>query len=328
MTTVIVTGGAGYVGSHTCKALAQAGYTPVTYDSLEFGHEWAVRWGPLERGRIEDRDRLRAVFAAHRPAAVLHFAAYIEVGESVADPGRYWRNNVGGTLCLLEEMRTAGISAFVMSSSCAVYGAPEHTPITEIHRLAPVSPYGMTKLTAERMLADFDAAHGLRSMALRYFNAVGADPDGDTGEAHDPESHLIPLVLDAASGRRPTITIFGNDYDTHDGTCIRDYTHVCDLADAHVRAVARLLDGAASDALNLGTGRGHSVREVIDTARMVTGRPIAAVAGPRRPGDPPALVADASRAQTILDWTPRHSDLASQISDAWAWHRKLHGLTN
>ncbi|WP_297831174.1 UDP-glucose 4-epimerase GalE [Thermomonas sp.] len=324
MTTVLVTGGAGYIGAHACKALARAGYTPVTYDSLVHGHADAVRWGPLEQGDISDRARLDAVLAQWRPAAVMHFAAYAYVGESVENPGKYWRNNVAGTLTLLEALRDHGIGSFVFSSTCATYGVPQRLPLTEDHPQHPINPYGMTKLAVERMLADFDAAHGLRSISLRYFNAAGADPDGETGESHDPETHLIPLVLDAAAGRRAGITVYGSDYPTPDGTCVRDYIHVSDLAEAHVLALRALLAGAGTTAYNLGNGRGFSVREVIDCARSVTGRQIAETPGPRRPGDPPVLVGDAGRIRSELGWAPKHVELAAIVGTAWRWHQSRH----
>ena len=321
MSTVLVTGGAGYIGSHACKALARAGFTPIAYDSLKHGHAEAVRWGPLEQGDLSDRARLDAVIAQHRPVAAMHFAAYAYVGESMTDPGKYYRNNVGGSLNLLEALRDHGIKACVFSSTCATYGVPQRLPLTEDHPQQPINPYGASKLMVERMLADFDTAHGLRSMSLRYFNAAGADPDGESGEDHDPETHLIPLVLDAAAGRRPCITVFGTDYPTPDGTCIRDYIHVSDLADAHVLALRALLEGAATTAYNLGNGMGFSVREVIDAARRVTGRDIAITEGERRPGDPAVLVGDASRIRSELGWSPRLADLDTIIATAWHWHQ-------
>ena len=323
MSTVLVTGGAGYIGSHACKALAIAGFTPVAYDNLEHGHAEAVRWGPLELGDLADRARLDAVIAQHRPVAAMHFAAYAYVGESVTDPGKYYRNNVVGSLSLLEALRDHGIRACVFSSTCATYGVPQQLPLTEDHPQQPINPYGASKRMVERMLADFDAAHGLRSMSLRYFNAAGADPDGETGEGHDPETHLIPLVLDAAAGKRPHITVFGTDYATPDGTCVRDYIHVSDLADAHVLALRALLEGAATTAYNLGNGQGFSVREVIDCAQRVTGREVPAVLGPRRAGDPPTLVGDATRIRRELGWSPRLADLDTIIATAWRWHTRL-----
>jgi len=319
MTTVLVTGGAGYIGSHACKALAAAGHLPVTYDNLCQGHRWAVKWGPLEEGDIADRDRLDAVLARWQPAAVMHFAAHAFVGESVTDPGKYYRNNVAGTLTLLEAMRDRGIDQLVFSSTCATYGIPEHTPIREDHPQRPINPYGTSKWMIERMLADFDAAHGLRSISLRYFNAAGADPAGEIGEAHQPETHLIPLVLEVAAGRRPAITVHGSDYLTPDGTCIRDYVHVTDIAAAHVLAFAALQNGARSTAYNLGSGVGHSVGEVIKAASEVTGRSVRLSDGPRRPGDPAVLVGDASRIRAELQWVPQYGDLAEILRSAWQW---------
>ncbi|MBE9553677.1 MAG: UDP-glucose 4-epimerase GalE [Proteobacteria bacterium] len=323
MSTVLVTGGAGYIGSHVCKALAARGHLPVSYDNLVSGHRWAAKWGPLEVGDIADRARLDAVIAEHRPDSVMHFAAHMAVGESVSDPGKYYRNNVAGSLSLLEAMRDAGLGRIVFSSTAAVYGEPEATPIPEGHPLCPVNPYGRSKLMIEQMLGDFGAAHGLRSISLRYFNAAGADHDGEAGEAHDPENHLIPLVLDAALGRRPHIEIYGDDYDTPDGTCIRDYIHVADLAEAHLAALERLAGGGANGplpaALNLGTGQGHSVREVIAAAARATGRDIPVRIAARRPGDPPSLVADPARARDALGWTARHAGLDEIVGTAARW---------
>jgi len=321
--TVLVTGGAGYIGAHACKALAAAGYLPVTYDNLVYGHERAVRWGPLERGDILDRARLDEVIDRYRPTAIMHFAAFAYVGESVTDPGKYYRNNVMGSLTLLEAARDHGIGRFVFSSTCATYGMPDRLPIGEDTPQQPINPYGASKLMVERMLADFGAAHGLRSIALRYFNAAGADPDGEIGECHDPETHLVPLVLDAASGRRPHITIFGTDYDTPDGTCIRDYIHVTDLADAHVKALQALEAGAPSSAYNLGNGQGYSVREVISAVERATALAVPCMLGPRRPGDPAALISDATRARDELEWQPRLAELDEIIRTAWGWHQKL-----
>lgn len=317
--TVLVTGGAGFVGSHTCKALAKAGYLPVVYDDLSNGVEDAVRWGPLELGTLEDEAHLAAVVARHKPVAVVHFAAFIEAGESVREPGRFYRNNVAGTLSLLRVMREADIKRVVFSSTAAVYGNPERTPIPEDHPLRPVNPYGRSKLMVEEILADVAAAHGLFYAALRYFNAAGADPDGDLGENHQPETHLIPLVLQAAYGRRPDIAVFGTDYDTPDGTCIRDYVHVADLAEAHTLALRRLIGGGESLIANLGTGRGFSVREVIETVAGVTGRQFAVRHAERRAGDPAVLVADARRAQSELGWAPRFASLSEQVRHAAAW---------
>lgn len=319
--SILVTGGAGYIGSHACKALSKAGYLPVAYDNLSYGHEWAVKWGPLERGDISDAARLTAVMKKYRPIAVMHFAAFAYVGESISNPRNYYRNNVAGSLSLIETAIDCGIDKFVFSSTCATYGVPERLPITEETRQEPINPYGISKLTVEHMLSDFGAAYGLKSIALRYFNAAGADPDGEIGEDHDPETHLIPLVLDAAIGKRDAITIFGTDYNTPDGTCIRDYVHVTDLARAHVAALRLLEAGADSDAFNLGNGQGYSVREVIDTAEKVCARPIPIMIGDRRTGDPAALVSDASRARHILDWKPEMAELEDIIKTAWAWHQ-------
>ncbi len=322
MGTVLVTGGAGYVGSHACKTLARAGYTPVTYDSLVHGHDWAVKWGPLEIGDILDSARLEEVITRYRPEAVMHFAAFANVAESVADPAKYYRNNVVGTLSLLDAMRAHGVDRMVFSSTCAVYGVPESVPISEAAALNPINPYGASKAMIERILADYGLAHGLSSVALRYFNAAGADPEGEIGEAHDPETHLIPLVLDAAAGDRPDITVFGDDYDTADGTCIRDYIHVGDLAEAHVLALKELERNDGQIAFNLGTGEGVSILEVIETARRVTGREITVKQGARRAGDPDILLADATRARSDLGWRPRHMDIADVIETAWRWRMR------
>ena len=318
---VLVTGGAGYIGSHACKALSRAGYLPIAYDNLVYGHDWAVKWGPLERGDILDRARLDEVMTKYKPSAVMHFAAFAYVGESVTDPGKYYRNNVAGSLTLIEAVRDHGIGRFVFSSSCATYGIPDRLPIAEETQQCPINPYGASKLFVERMLADFDAAHGLRSIALRYFNAAGADPENGIGEDHDPETHLIPLVLDAASGRRETITIFGADYDTPDGTCVRDYVHVTDIAVAHVKALKALEGGAPSGAYNLGNGRGFSVQEVITAAEMVTGLRVPVVRGNRRAGDPAVLVSNALKAKQHLGWRPQIAELDETIQTAWAWHQ-------
>lgn len=314
--TVLVTGGAGFVGSHACKALARAGYQPVVYDNLSNGIRDAVRWGPLEVGDLEDEARLAEVVVRHKPVGVLHFAAFIEAGESVREPERFYQNNVAGTLALLRVMRAAAIDKIVFSSTAAVYGEPEVTPIPETHPLRPVNPYGRSKLMVEEVLGDVSAAQGLRYCALRYFNAAGADPDGELGENHDPETHLIPLVLQAAYGLRPEIAIFGTDYDTPDGTCIRDYVHVSDLAEAHVLALRRLLEGGDNLVANLGTGRGYSVQEVIEAVEDVVGLPVKVREAPRRPGDPAVLVAAPARAQKELGWAPKHLHLRDQVRHA------------
>ncbi len=319
---ILVTGGAGYIGSHTCKALAAAHYTPITFDNLVYGHPWATQWGPLEIGDISDRERLDQVIQIYQPAAVIHFAAYAYVGESVTNPGKYYRNNVCGTLTLLEAMRDHGIPHLVFSSTCATYGHPRTIPIPESHPQAPINPYGQSKLMVEQLLKDFDKAHHLRSISLRYFNAAGADPEASIGEAHDPETHLIPLVLDAAIGKRPSITIFGHDYPTPDGTCIRDYIHVEDLAQAHILALQALTEGHATTAFNLGNGQGFSVKEVIEAAKTVTGKPIPVQIGDRRPGDPACLVGDANCMIQTLGWQPRYRALSTIIDTAWRWTLK------
>jgi UDP-arabinose 4-epimerase len=322
MTSILITGGAGYIGSHTCKALRQAGFAPVVYDDLSRGNPEAVKWGELVIGELADRALLHATLERCRPAAVVHFAAYAYVGESTENPALYYRNNVGGTAELLAAMHACDVRHIVFSSTCAVYGVPRAVPIVEDNPLAPVNPYGTTKMLCEHMLRDCAAASALTFLALRYFNAAGADPDGEIGECHVPETHVIPLLLDAAAGELPAFTIFGDDYPTADGTCIRDYIHVGDLADAHVRAVRDLLEGGASAALNIGTGRGWSVRELIAIARKVTGSDIAVRVGPRRPGDPPELVSDPALARARLGWTPRHADAAEQIAHAWSWRQR------
>ena len=317
--SILVTGGAGYVGSHACKALAGAGWSPVVYDNLSRGHREAVRWGPLVAGDLHDHARLVAALRAHRVSAVMHFAAYGYVGESVSDPHAYYTNNLGGTLALLGAMREAGVDRIVFSSTCAVYGIPEMLPIRESAATAPLNPYGETKLAIERVLHWYDAAYGLRYVALRYFNAAGADPDGEIGEDHEPEPHLIPRVLRAALGRGDPVAIYGTDYPTPDGTAIRDYIHVSDLAEAHLRALRHLAAGGGSAALNLGTGRGHSVREVIAAVERIASRKVPQIEAARRPGDPPELVADPALARSRLGWQPRHSDLDTIVRTALAW---------
>jgi UDP-glucose-4-epimerase GalE len=320
---ILVTGGAGYIGSHACKALARAGYHPVTYDNLLHGHREVVKWGPLVIGDVADHARLVAAMTEHQVAAVIHFAALINVGESMSHPMRYFRNNAANTFVLLDAMREAEVGTIVFSSTCATYGMPIAVPITEDHPQSPINAYGESKLMVERALAWSAGAYGLRYAALRYFNASGADPDGETGENHDPETHLIPLVLRSALGLHPQIDIYGTDYPTPDGTAVRDYVHVQDLAEAHVKAVGHLLDGNDSLALNLGTGRGYSVREVIAAAERVTGRAVPRREMPRRAGDPPALVADPRRVNEILGWTPHMSDIDTIVDTAWRWTQKL-----
>ncbi|MHC1711731.1 MAG: UDP-glucose 4-epimerase GalE [Solidesulfovibrio sp.] len=319
-TNILVTGGAGYIGSHTCKALAAAGFTPVTFDNMVYGHDWAVKWGPLIRGDILNRGELDAVFAEYKPAAVLHFAAFAYVGESVSDPEKYYRNNVAGSLSLLSAMRRAGCRNIVFSSTCATYGAPERVPLTEDHPTRPMSPYGTSKLMIEQMLKDFDTAYGLKYTALRYFNAAGADPDGVIGEDHDPETHLIPVVIAAGLGRIPHVQIFGTDYPTPDGTAVRDYIHVTDLAEAHILALRRLMDGGASVTYNLGTGTGNSVRDVIRAVEKVSGKPVPVVEGPRRAGDSPGLYADSGAIIRELGWKPRYMNMDAIVETAWRWH--------
>lgn len=316
---VLVAGGAGYIGSHACKALSQAGYLPVCYDNLVHGHEWAVKWGPFEKGNIADRKRLDEVFEKYQPEAVMHFAAYAYVGESVANPAKYYRNNVSGSLTLLEAMIDHGTDKMVFSSTCATYGMPDIVPISESAPQFPVNSYGNTKLAVERMLHDFAKAYGVASVALRYFNAAGADADTHIGEDHSPETHLIPLVLEAAAGHRESITVFGDDYPTPDGTCVRDYIHVADLATAHVLALQKLDQVQGLNVFNLGNGNGFSVLEVIKMAERVTGRKIKVKIGPRREGDPPQLVADASKALSELEWSPRLHQLETIIETAWLW---------
>lgn len=309
------------MGSHACKALAAEGYLPVAYDNLSQGHRWAVRWGPLEVGDIHDESRLTQVMARYRPVAVMHFAALIAAGESVVAPEKYYGNNIAGLLVLLAAMRQQRIERIVFSSTAAVYGTPQSTPIGENHPLAPINPYGMSKLVGERILQDCAVAHGLRSISLRYFNAAGADPDGEIGENHEPETHLIPIILEAAAGERPHVSVFGADYPTADGTCVRDYVHVSDLAAAHVLALARLEGAHGAEAFNLGNGNGFTVREVIDAAARVTGTRIPTKVEPRRAGDPPILLADANRARAELGWRPAFSDLDTQINNAWRWNQ-------
>ncbi|MDP6427824.1 MAG: UDP-glucose 4-epimerase GalE [Alphaproteobacteria bacterium] len=320
MATVLVTGGAGYIGSHACKALEAAGHLPVVYDNLENGHEWAVQWGPFEKGDIRERARLDAVIARHRPDAVMHFAGYIEVADSVRDPLRFYRNNVAGSLVLLQAMHAASVAQIVFSSSCAVYGAPDMVPISEDTAFAPISPYARSKLAMEYMLEDCRTAHGLSYAALRYFNAAGADSQARIGESHSPETHALPLLIDTALGRRKHFSIFGSDYPTADGTAIRDYIHVDDLAAAHVLALEHLLAAEDSLVLNLGTGTGVSVRELIDAVERVSGREVPVVDEARRPGDPPALVADPARARETLNWRPAYSEIEAIITTAWKWH--------
>ncbi len=319
--TVLVVGGAGYIGSHTCLDLANKGFKPVVYDNFSNGHREFVKWGPAEEGDIRDRARLDEVLAKHKPAAILHFAALIEVGESVKDPVSFYENNVIGTLTLLSAAQAAGVKAFVFSSTCATYGLPQSVPLDESHQQVPINPYGRTKYIVEQALADYDQYKGLRSVILRYFNAAGADFEGRIGEWHTPETHAIPLAIDAALGRRQGFKVFGSDYDTRDGTCVRDYIHVLDLADAHVRAVEYLLNGGDSVALNLGTGTGTTVKELLGTIETVTNRPFPVEYVGRREGDSTTLVANNDKARDILGWSPQY-DLTEIIQSAWNWHAK------
>ena len=319
---VLVTGGAGYIGSHACKALARAGFEPVVFDNFSTGWKAAVKWGPHVQGDLMDRATIDAALAEHRPEAVMHFAALSLVGESMQDPGRYWRVNVGGALNLLEACAAAGVRNFVFSSTCATYGDQDGVLLTEETPQRPINAYGGSKLAIEHMLRDFGKSAGISHVIFRYFNVAGADPEGEAGEQHLPETHLIPLMLDAVAGKRPALTVFGTDYPTPDGTCVRDYVHVSDLADAHVLGLRRLLDGKGNGVFCLGTGRGFSVREVIDASRMVTNREVPVVIGDRRPGDAAALVSSSTHAIRELGWEPQRATLRQMIGDAWAWAQK------
>jgi UDP-glucose 4-epimerase len=317
---VLVTGGAGYIGSHACKVLAAAGYVPVTYDSLVTGWQQAVKFGPFEQGDLMDRDRLDAVFARWKPVAVMHFAALSLVGEAMEQPGKYWRGNVSASLTLIEAAVAAGCLDFVFSSTCATYGEPDGVTVDEETPQAPINPYGASKRAIEEMLRDFGRAHGLRSVIFRYFNVAGADPDAQVGECHLPETHLIPVMLQAVQGTRPALTLHGTDYPTPDGTPIRDYVHVMDLADAHVAGLRWLEAGRGNRVFCLGTGTGFSVREVVDQARAVTNRVVPLIEGPRRAGDAVRLVCGSDRARAELGWTPARSTMRQMIGDAWRWH--------
>jgi UDP-glucose-4-epimerase GalE len=318
--TVLVTGGAGYIGSHAAKALSRAGYRVVVFDNLIAGHRGAVKYGTLVEGDIADVAAVRETLRRYEIFAVMHFAAFLDVGESVREPARYYRNNVIGALGVLEAMAAESVKYFVLSSTCATYGEPQETPIPETHPQRPINSYGETKLAIERALPHFEIAYGLRWVALRYFNAAGADPDGELGEDHAPEIHLIPRAFEAATGGRG-LQLFGDDYPTPDGTCLRDYIHVSDLADAHVRSLEVMIETGQSSAYNLGTGVPHSVRQVIDTVERVTARRVPWTLAPRRPGDPAALYAAPQKAQKELRWTPRFPDLESIVRTAWGWHQ-------
>lgn len=324
MTTILVTGGAGYIGSHACKALARAGYVPVTYDNLVTGWRDAVKFGPFEQGDLQDRARLDEVFAAYNPAAVMHFAALSEVGESMERPGDYWRNNVLGSLNLVEAAVGAGCLNFVFSSTCATYGDQDGVMLDETATQAPINAYGASKRAIEDILANFGASHGLNATIFRYFNVAGADPETEVGEFHQPETHLVPLLLDAITGKRSELTIFGTDYNTPDGTCIRDYVHVMDLVEAHILGLRRMEAGAPGEAFNLGTGHGFSVRDVVAHAGAITNAPVPVVDGPRRAGDAASLVSGSEKACKVLGWEPTRSTLHQMISDAWKWQQAGH----
>jgi UDP-glucose 4-epimerase len=320
---ILVTGGAGYIGSHCCKALSQKGFHPITIDNLVYGHRDFVKWGEFFKGDVGNPAHLKKCFSRHKIDAVMHFAAYAYVGESVQNPLKYYENNLANTIALLHAVVENRVGYFVFSSTCATYGNPIKTPLDEDHPLNPINPYGKTKRMIEQILEDYQAAYGLKYISLRYFNAAGADPHAEVGEDHDPETHLIPLVLDVAAGKSKAIKVFGTDYETPDGTCIRDYIHVTDLAAAHILAIERLLGGAGSNVYNLGNGQGFSVLEVIERARKITGKNIAAKNADRRPGDPPLLIASNAKAVKELGWQPRYADLDDIIGTAWRWHQKL-----
>ncbi|MGR3792492.1 UDP-glucose 4-epimerase GalE [Vannielia sp. SX4] len=318
---VLVTGGAGFIGAHACKALKAAGYVPVAFDNLSTGWRDAVKFGPLHEGDLLDRASIDAAFATYRPVAVMHFAALSLVGESMRDPGKYWRENVTGAANLADAAVAAGCLNFVFSSTCATYGDQDGVLLNEETEQKPINAYGSSKLAIEQLLGDFEAAHGLRSVIFRYFNVAGSDPEAEVGEQHLPETHLIPLMLDAIAGKREALTIYGTDYNTPDGTCIRDYVHVSDLVDAHVKGLEWLKSGRESRVFCLGSGDGFSVREVVDASRAVTNREVPMIEGARRPGDATALVSGSRRAVEELGWAPQRSDMATMIADAWRWHQ-------
>lgn len=321
---MIVTGGAGYIGSHACKALRNAGYMPVAVDNLSTGWSEAVKFGPLEKVDLLDKVKLDRVFDMYQPCAVMHFSAFSQVGESVKDPAKYWRNNIVGSLNLFETCVSRGCSNVIFSSTCATYGDQDNITLTENSEQRPDNAYGASKRAAEEILKQMSVSSSLKYVIFRYFNVAGADPDGEVGEFHDPETHLIPLVLDAIAGRRDAITIFGTDYETPDGTCIRDYVHVCDLVDAHVLGLKWLENAGSNRVFNLGTGNGFSVREVIETSGLITNRKVPVIEGSRRAGDCTKLVSGSELAQSELGWVPRRSTLNHMITDAWRWHQ-THG---
>jgi UDP-glucose 4-epimerase len=319
---ILIVGGAGYIGAHINKLLNINGYDTIVFDNLSYGHQDFVKWGAFERGDLGNIEEIREIFKKYPITAVMHFAAFTYVGESVEDPEKYYKNNVCNTIKLLQVMREFKVNKLVFSSTCATYGDPVEIPITETHPQNPISPYGRGKLMVENIMEDYSQAYNLKYVSLRYFNAAGADPESEIGELHDPETHLIPLILDAASGKRKNIKIFGTDYNTSDGTCVRDYIHVTDLADAHLKALQYLENGGESDYFNLGNGNGFSVKEVIQMARKVTGKNIIAVEDDRRPGDPPVLVGSSDKIRKILKWNPEYDDLSQIILTAWMWHEK------
>jgi UDP-glucose-4-epimerase GalE len=318
---VLVTGGAGYIGSHTCKLLHKEGYTPVVFDNLSTGDRNLAKWGVFIHGDILRTAAVIDAIKEYEPVAVIHFAASAYVGESVVDPSKYYRNNVGGTLSLLEAMRITGLEKIIFSSTCATYGEPEEMPIRETCRQEPINPYGRSKLMIEKMLADFENAYSIKHVALRYFNAAGADPEGDIGENHDPETHIIPLILNAASTGKE-FKVFGNDYDTFDGTCVRDYIHVNDLASAHVKALNYLLSNMESDQFNLGNGQGYSVNQIIESVKKATGKNFPVKIENRRPGDPPVLIGDNTKVRKILNWKPSFTEIDEVILTAWNWFQR------
>ncbi len=319
MKEILVVGGAGYIGSHMCKYLARKGYLPVVLDNLSLGHRQAVQWGPLYEGNMDDQALLEKIFTTHEIKAVMHFAAFCYVGESVEKPLKYYQNNISSTLGLLASMLAHGVDKLIFSSTCATYGEPEFLPITEEHPQNPINPYGRSKLMMEQIFADLEVSDDLQTVCLRYFNAAGADPEGELGEDHDPETHLLPLVLQTALGQRDELTVFGNDYPTEDGTCIRDYIHITDLAQAHFLSLQHLLDGGGSKKYNLGNGNGYSILDVLETAGQVTGREIPYRFAARRPGDPAALVGAAAKATEELGWKPLYGNLEVILETAWSW---------